>query len=133
MADATRPYPGALEALEHYAGVPKLVITNKGQAFADGLIDRLGLRPHFRAVFGAEAFERRKPDPLPLREACRRFGVEPGRAAFVGDSWPDMAASKACGTLSVCALYGYGDAAAMRELRPDYEIHGLPELIGLFR
>lgn len=132
LADATRPYPGALEALEHYARLPKLVITNKGQRFADALLDALGLRGHFKAVFGAEAFERRKPDPLPLREACRRFGVEPGRAAFVGDSWPDMAASKACGTVSVCASYGYGDLASMRELAPDYEIGGLADLIGLF-
>lgn len=133
LADTTRAYPGAVEALEHYAALPKVIVTNKGQRFADALLEILGLRRHFEAVFGAEAFERKKPDPLPLREACRRFGVEPARAAFIGDSWPDMAASKACGTIAVCATYGYGDLAAMRELRPDHEIQGLRELIGLFR
>ncbi len=129
--DSTRPYPGVRETLAHYASLPKVVITNKGQAFADVLLEKLGLRRHFAAVFGAEAFLKKKPDPLPLLEACRRFGVEPARAAFVGDSWPDMAASKACGAVTVCVSYGYGDLPAMRELKPDYEIHRIEQLIGL--
>lgn len=132
MTDTTAVYPGVREALEHYARLPKLVVTNKGQDFADALIDRLGLRPHFRAVYGAEAFARQKPDPLPLLEACARAGVAPGDAAFVGDSCVDLAASRAAGTVSVSALWGYEDAAALRALGPDHELRRASELIGLF-
>lgn len=132
LADATRVYPGVIEALEHYRGLPKVIVTNKPQDFADSLVDRLGLREHFAAVFGAEAFARQKPDPLPVLETCRRYSENPASAAFIGDSCVDLEASRGAGTLTVSAFWGYEDAPALRAMRPDIEIHAARELIGLF-
>ena len=131
LTDTTRVYPGVREALERCAAIRTVIVTNKSQGFADALVDALDLRRSVPAVFGAEAFAAMKPDPLPLVETCRRFGVAPARAAMVGDTWADVAASKKAGCLTIAASWGYGDLQAMRELGPDHEIASIAELPGL--
>ncbi len=51
-----------------------------------------GLTPF---VVGKEDVRRGKPDPEGLMRACRRFGVAPGEAVFVGDAPSDRAAAAA--------------------------------------
>ncbi|MBI3299133.1 MAG: HAD-IA family hydrolase [Elusimicrobia bacterium] len=132
LVDTTAVYPGMMGVLEHYKGIKKVIVTNKPQPFADALVAKLGLAAHFAAVYGAEAFKARKPDPMPLLESCKRFSVKPSRAAYVGDSTADMQASKAAATVSVAALYGYGKPAAVRKLKPDFEVTAPAQLVGLF-
>jgi len=61
-------YPGVVEGLERLAsrGLKLACLTNKPTAFAVPLLRSKGLHFYFAAVFGGDAFERKKPDPLPL-------------------------------------------------------------------
>ncbi|MBS1961795.1 MAG: HAD-IA family hydrolase [Bdellovibrionales bacterium] len=127
----TKVYPGIRETLEHYRYLPKVVVTNKNQVFADRLVDDLDLRPHFEAVFGQEAFPTRKPDPGPLREVCRRWNLPPAEAAMIGDSVFDLIAGKAAGLRTVGVLYGLGAEAELRRHRPDFTVRDAREIAAL--
>ena len=64
-------YLGVVEGLERLRsrGWPLGCLTNKPTAFARPLLERKGLAGYFQQVWGGDAFERKKPDPLPLLKA----------------------------------------------------------------
>ena len=49
----------------------------KPTAFAVSLLRQKGLIEFFGVVFGGDAFERKKPDPLPLLKTCEALGSVP--------------------------------------------------------
>ena len=58
-----------------------------------------------------------KPDPEPLRHACRLLDVEPEHSVLIGDSPVDVAAAHAAGLPVFVVSYGYAgaqDAAALQ-------------------
>jgi phosphoglycolate phosphatase/pyrophosphatase PpaX len=64
------------------------------------------LRP--AAVFGWEAGEgRRKPDPWPVSETLRRFGLAPGEVLVVDDLRPGILMAQAAGVPSVAAGWAH--------------------------
>src|SRR5262249_41667592 len=81
-------FPGVLEGLEMLkkTGKPMACLTNKPGAFARELLLRKGLSGYFVQVFGGDAFERKKPDPLPLLKTCEALGTRPGATWMIGDS-----------------------------------------------
>ena len=102
-------YPGVREGLEKLkaAGLPLACLTNKPTAFAEALLVDKGLRGYFDHVFGGDAFERKKPDPLPLRKTCEALGTLPAHTLMVGDSSNDAQAAKAAGCPVVLVTHGY--------------------------
>jgi pyrophosphatase PpaX len=103
-----RAFPGVPDVLDALSGrgIPMAVVTSKLEPSARRSLEFLGLERHFRAVVGLEATVRHKPDPEPVRHALEVLGVEPGGAAFVGDSPHDMAAGNAAGVATVATLWG---------------------------
>ena len=110
IAEASRPYPGALAALDRFAaaGWRLSICTNKTAALADKLMAELGLADRFAAICGQDTFPFRKPDPRHITETVRRAGGDPARAVMVGDSDTDIAAATAAGVPVVAVAYGYG-------------------------
>jgi len=102
-------YPGVVEGLKQLAdqGVPLACLTNKPTAFAEQLLAAKGLRGYFQHVFGGDAFERKKPDPLPLLKTCEALGTPPASTVMVGDSSNDAQAARAAGCPVVLVRYGY--------------------------
>ena len=75
-----------------------------------------------------------KPERFFFEELCRRLGVSPPRCVLVGDNLEsDIAGAKAAGMRCVLVLTGVAtreDVARLpAELRPDWVVPGLPELI----
>jgi HAD superfamily hydrolase (TIGR01450 family) len=73
-----------------------------------------------------------KPGPQMAAEVRARLGVRPADAAMVGDRLlTDVAMSRALGMTSILVLSGATSAAdvARSDLRPDYVIDGLGELL----
>ncbi|MDE2402692.1 MAG: phosphoglycolate phosphatase [Burkholderiales bacterium] len=102
-------YPGVFEGLQQLraAGLALACLTNKPTAFAEQLLERKGLRAHFQHVFGGDAFERKKPDPLPLLKTCEALGTRPQHTVMVGDSSNDAQAARAAGCPIILVTYGY--------------------------
>ena len=103
------PYPGVLEGLTilREARLPLACVTNKPTVFAQQLLQRKGMAGAFDLVFGGDAFDKRKPDPLPLLKACEALGTQAGRTLMVGDSSNDAQAAHAAGCPLVLMRYGY--------------------------
>jgi phosphoglycolate phosphatase len=104
-----RVYPGVVEALGRWraAGLRLVCLTNKPTRFARHLLDATSLLASFDQVYGGDAFERRKPDPLPLRKACEALGLPPAEVVMVGDSSNDAQAAHAAGLRVVLVRTGY--------------------------
>ncbi|SOB86846.1 phosphoglycolate phosphatase [Sphingomonas guangdongensis] len=109
LAVHTRPYPGAIAAVEalRASGTRVGVVTNKFEGFATRLLDALGLAPLFDVVIGGDTMGpgRSKPAPDGVLALVERLGG--GRAAFVGDSIYDIQAGKAAGLPTVAVSFGF--------------------------
>src|SRR5215467_15247258 len=78
--DATRAYPGVPEALEELRGFSMAVLTNKPVRVSRKILDGLGLTKYFRAVYGGNSFETKKPDPLGAKRILEEFSTAPAEA-----------------------------------------------------
>jgi phosphoglycolate phosphatase len=125
----SRPYPGVLETIAEarQAGFVLAVCTNKPEAMAVALLDRLGLAEHFEAVTGGDTFPFRKPDPRHLLFTIERAGGDPGQALMIGDSRTDIDTAKAAGIPVAAVDFGYTDRH-VREFEPTAVISHFNEL-----
>ncbi|MGE5452196.1 MAG: phosphoglycolate phosphatase [Acidobacteriota bacterium] len=123
-------YPGVVEGLQKLSaqGLPLACLTNKPTAFAEQLLARKGLRQHFRHVFGGDAFERKKPDPLPLIKTCEALGTRPAQTVMVGDSSNDAQAAHAAGCPIVLVTYGYNHGHPIQAVEAWAHIDRLDQL-----
>ncbi|RQO38920.1 phosphoglycolate phosphatase [Variovorax sp. KBW07] len=123
-------YPGVIDGLEalRARGLRLACLTNKPTSFAKPLLAAKGLDGFFEMVFGGDAFERKKPDPLPLLKTCEALGTVPARTLMVGDSSNDARAARAAGCPVVLVSYGYNHGEPVRGVDADGFVDSLAEL-----
>ena len=109
-------------------GLRLACLTNKPTAFARPLLQAKGLDGYFAHVFGGDAFERKKPDPLPLLKTCAALGTEPARTLMVGDSSNDAQAARGAGCPVVLVTYGYNHGEPVQAVDADGFIDRLDAL-----
>jgi len=128
-------FPRVLEGLEWLAtsGFKLACLTNKPTAFAVPLLRKKGLDGFFAAVFGGDAFERKKPDPLPLIRTCETLGFAPCQTLMVGDSSNDARAARAAGCPVVLVSYGYNHGEPVTAVDTDGVVDRLDQLSGLIQ
>ena len=102
-------FDGVVEGLTRLqqAGWRLACLTNKPVDFALALLQAKGLDRFFPTVFGGDSFERKKPDPLPVRATCEALASLPARTLVVGDSRNDALAANGAGCDVVLMRYGY--------------------------
>ena len=106
--DNTCAYPGVLEALEQLAAFPMAILTNKPMRISRRILEALELSKYFRAVYGGNSFETKKPDPLGAQTILREFSAAPAEAILIGDSEVDVQTARNAGTLAAAVNYGFG-------------------------
>lgn len=123
-------YPGVAEGLQalRSAGLRLACLTNKPTTFALPLLRAKGLDGFFGHVFGGDAFERKKPDPLPLRKTCEALGTVATRTLMVGDSSNDAQAARAAGCPVVLTTYGYNHGQPVTAVDADGWVDSLVQL-----
>jgi phosphoglycolate phosphatase len=124
-------FPGVVDGLEalRAQGWRLACLTNKPGAFAMALLARKGLAGYFEHCFGGDAFERKKPDPLPLLKTCEALGTVPGRTLMIGDSSNDAQAARAAGCPVVLMRYGYNHGEPVEAAGADQVLNRLDELL----
>ena len=100
-------YPGITDALDRIRGLgrPLGLVTGKSRRsweITRALTRELG---EFDALVFDDDVRAPKPDPHGLELAVAALGVEPGAAAYVGDSRSDMEAARTAGLRPVAALW----------------------------
>jgi phosphoglycolate phosphatase len=123
-------YPGVIDGLRllKQAGLKLACITNKPTDFAKPLLQAKGLAEFFEVVFGGDAFERKKPDPLPLFKACEALSSKPESTLIIGDSRNDALAARAAGCPVLLVTYGYNHGQPVRDVAADGFLDSLAEL-----
>jgi phosphoglycolate phosphatase len=129
IADESRPYPGAVEALDRFAreGWRLAVCTNKLEGLSRRLLEELGIADRFDAIAGGDTFDVKKPDPRHLRQTVALAGGDPGMAVMVGDSETDIATAKAAGIPVIAVDFGY-TSVPVATLDPDRVISHFSQL-----
>jgi phosphoglycolate phosphatase len=106
--DSTCAYPGVPEALEELAAFPMAILTNKPVRISVRILEELGLARYFRAVYGGNSFDTKKPDPLGALTIVREFAAAPAETILIGDSEVDVQTARNAGTLAAAVNYGFG-------------------------
>lgn len=126
-------FAGAVEGLQALRdrGLRLACLTNKPTAHAVALLAAKGLAPFFDFTFGGDAFERKKPDPLPVQLSCDALGTPPSRTLVVGDSANDVAAARGAGCTVVLVSHGYNHGQPVSEAGADVVVDRLDQLPAL--
>ena len=124
-------YPGVVAGLQSLKdrGLKLACLTNKPTAFALPLLKAKGLDGFFEHVFGGDAFERKKPDPLPLLKTCEALGTPPHRTLMIGDSSNDAQAARAAGCPVLLVTYGYNHGEPIHAVDADGFTDSLQSLV----
>jgi phosphoglycolate phosphatase len=130
--DTTCAYPGVAEALKELRELPMAVLTNKPVRVSNRILEGLGLAKYFRAVYGGNSFETKKPDPLGAKKILDELDAAPAEAMMIGDSEVDVQTARNAGTLAAAVNYGFGTHD--RAVYPaDIYLESLAELPALLR
>ncbi|MGI9280974.1 MAG: HAD family hydrolase [Endozoicomonas sp.] len=98
--------PQLLDALDARA-VPWGVVTNKPSAYAEILLQQIGLSNRSRTLICPEHVKQTKPDPEALILACKQTGSNPVNCIYIGDHLRDIDAGRNAGMVTIAALYGF--------------------------
>jgi phosphoglycolate phosphatase len=109
IADITCFFPQVESVLNYLEteGIPWGIVTNKLTRHTWSLLKALRLDHRPACIICGDSLPTYKPDPAPIRYACQLLKQEPRDCLYVGDAATDVTASKAAGTASLVALYGY--------------------------
>jgi phosphoglycolate phosphatase len=91
------------------------VATSKAEIYASRIIDHFGLSGYFERVYGAELDGTRGEKTELLHYALGRNGLAGDRTIMVGDRSFDMIGARNNAMTPIGVLYGYGDAAELRD------------------
>src|SRR5713226_6525534 len=106
--DNTCAYPGVGETLAQLSHLPMAVLTNKPERISVRILKSLGLAKYFRAIYGGNSFESKKPDPFGANKILQEFGIAADEAVIVGDPEVDVQTARNAGTRAAAVNYGFG-------------------------
>jgi phosphoglycolate phosphatase len=129
MLDNTVLYRGVREALERFRGegIPMAVLTNKPVRISQAIVDGLGLREHFRSVYGGNSFEQKKPHPVGIETLMAENGAAREQTLMVGDSAVDVQTARNAKVTACGVTWGF-QPEAFAEHPPDFFVDTAEEL-----
>lgn len=84
---ALEPFPAMRDLLAELAGRYRLGLITSGQAPVQARkLELLGIRPLFASVIFSSTLPENKPGRMPFERLLETVGIEPARAAYVGDN-----------------------------------------------
>lgn len=109
LTDSTQLFPQMEKVLTHLETqrIPWGIVTNKPARFTFDLLKALGLEHRAACIICGDSLSKRKPNPDQILHACQLLKQNPCDCLYIGDTSIDVTASKAAGTKSLVALYGY--------------------------
>jgi phosphoglycolate phosphatase len=131
MAAESAVFDGIPEALDELAATrPLVVATSKAQALAEPLLEQLGLRDRFGAVYGPRLQARDESKSLTIARALEGL-PHARRPVMVGDRKFDVLGARAHDLPCVGVLWGIGSERELREAGAAALVRSPAELVDL--
>ena len=102
------------------AGLATGLVTSGSRSRVERDLEALEMACLFDAVVCSEDARHKKPHPAALHLALGQLGVDPSRAAYVGDSPEDVEMARAAGVRSVAIPGGFPNRDALLRAGADY-------------
>ncbi|MFR9779691.1 HAD family hydrolase [Micromonospora sp. MS34] len=104
---AARPFPGVYDMLDTLRdhGYRLALYTSATRRAATGALATTRLAAYFPIVVCGDEVREPKPAAEGLVRACRRLGLRPSEAAYVGDALTDMECAAAAGAWGIHAAW----------------------------
>lgn len=120
-ADNSAVYGGIYETVDFLKsqGIRLCVNTNKPDAFAKGLVQKLFKKDYFDIVFGARDGVPAKPDPTSENEIITVMGIDRSRVIHIGDSDVDVYTAKNAGIRCIACSWGFRSAQSLIDAGAD--------------
>lgn len=122
-----RLYPGIVGLLEVASKTGNLIIASiKPQVSCEMVLDHLGIRPMFTAVYGSELNGKRSNKVELLRHVMSKEKIK--KAYVIGDRALDIEAAKKCSCPAIGVSYGYGTKDELTSAGADHIAETVGEL-----
>ncbi len=123
-----RLYPGIVGLLEAATKSGNLVVASiKPQVSCDMVLDHLGIRPLFTAVYGSDLNGKFSDKVQLLKHVIKKEGLK--KALVIGDRGQDIEAAKKCLCPTIGVSYGYGTKEELKAAGAD----AIAETVGELR
>ena len=109
------------------------LVTSKSRMGAERGLHVTKLTSFVTDMVTADDVTNGKPHPEPVQKAVERFGSDPSRSIFVGDSVHDMVSGRAAGVKTAAALWGPFDRHLLEPTAPDYWCETPGDVLGFVR
>jgi phosphoglycolate phosphatase len=108
--DNTRLYPETTDTLAKLKeqNISMAVLTNKPVKISVRILETLGAAKYFRAIYGGNSFDTKKPDPRGAKAILDEFGVNASDAMMIGDSEVDIQTARNANMIATAVNYGFG-------------------------
>ena len=108
--DNTRLYPETAETLAELKAqnISMAVLTNKPVKISVRILETLGAAKYFRAIYGGNSFDTKKPDPRGAKAILDEFRVNAADAMMIGDSEVDIQTARNANMIAAAVNYGFG-------------------------
>jgi len=118
----SKPYEGITNLLEYLSnvGIQLGVVSNKHHHLVESIIQK-----HFKTIHHYHGMKHAipiKPDPAMIDIVLKAMSVSKDEVVFIGDSEPDIIASKASGIACIAVGYGYRSLDQLALLKPNYQV-----------
>lgn len=122
-----RLYPGIVGLLEAVARQGNLIIASiKPQISCEMVLDHLGIKPMFTAVYGADLSGKLSDKTEVIKHLLKKENLRGG--VVIGDRGVDIQAAKKCGMPSIGVTYGYGTKEELNAAGADMVAETVGEL-----
>jgi len=127
--DATVPYPGVADMLEHLkaAGAQMAVYSNKADSFSRAIVEHY-LPGFFQLIRGKLDGVPVKPNPAGIHGIMRELGAQPSETLFVGDSSVDIETGHNAGLKTCGVTWGFRPRSSLEEAGADRLADTMEEL-----
>ena len=111
-SNKTKPYEGVAELLDGLdkRDIPKAILSNKDDEFAQVTVKKLLADWSFDIVHGISSSIPKKPDPAGALKIIDELNVTPQQIIYLGDTNTDMQTANKAGMYAVGALWGFRTA-----------------------
>lgn len=118
-----------LEKLE----VPIAINTNKHATISHPIIEALFSKWDLVGYYGPDDLILKKPDPMAADLLLKKASASPENSLYIGDSEVDVATALNAGMKSVWVSWGFRDASALKEQKPDMTVNHPLEILDLIK